>query len=433
MVGSALLEKLDALPGKGKKSRTPKNPTLPTLPTKSRATAYTEPGESYTSEGESYTKPAQFTFTDEKGTVKRVIDSKAAGILAGIFKGRFAFNAKAGECHRFTGTHWQTVAKSELDKAIITALEAGTRPIGFTQGYLNGAIGILTRSDWLPLPVPPAGIIPFTNGLLDMATGNLEPVTPENALTWAIPHPHKPGEHCPKFKAWLLDALGKDAQMAELLRAFINACLIGRADLQKFLYLLGPGGTGKSTFLRLLYAMLGASNCVATDLKNLETNRFEAATLYGKRLAVISDAGRYSGSVDVLKAITGQDEVRNEKKNIQQGGTFTYGGMVAIASNEQLAATDYTSGLDRRRMVVEFKRQFTAIEKAKFKNQGGEEALHAEIPAIINWALAMGSDEVTRIFSNPPDACQESSREALYCQNPVADWMGQNIMPEPGN
>jgi len=129
--------------------------------------------------------------------------------------------------------------------------------------------------------------------------------------------------------------------------------LVG-GDVQKFLELIGPGGTGKSTLIRLLVAFIGEKNHTATDLKNLETNNFEAAALYGKRLVLISDSSRYGGEVSTLKALTGGDPVRLEKKNKQQTGSFVFDGVIVIASNEAIQTADYTSGLMRRRMPVNF-------------------------------------------------------------------------------
>ncbi len=372
-------------------------------------------------------------FADSKGGLHLIIESEAAILVARWMKDEFAHNAGASAWHRFTGTHWQPVEKSEPAARAAGLLFKETRPCGFTVNYLNNIIRLIITGDMLPLPGEPVGKIPFTNGLLDMATGMLEPTHQQNAATWCIPHDYVPGADCPRFKAWLLEALHNDGGLVELLRAFINACLFGRADLQKFLNLFGPGGTGKSAFLRILRTLLGPENCATTDLKNLEQNRFEAATMYGKRLASITDAGRYTGSVDTLKAMTGGDALRNERKHEQQNGTFVFEGMVIIASNEHLAATDYTSGLDRRRMVVKFGKRYTEDEKARFSQRGGEEALQAEIPAIVNWALELGRDEVTRIFAHPPKACVESSNEAQRAQNPVAEWVDDNLGPAPGN
>jgi putative DNA primase/helicase len=66
-----------------------------------------------------------------------------------------------------------------------------------------------------------------------------------------------------------------DTGTIQLLRAFMAALLRGPAKYQRFLHLIGPGGTGKSTFIRLLQSLAGEKNTVSTDLKQLEQNRFE--------------------------------------------------------------------------------------------------------------------------------------------------------------
>lgn len=408
-----------------------KNPTLPTL---SRLPSYTEDQKSYTDDAESYTvEPDAFLYQNEDGAYRRVIESVAALTLAEAMRGRFAYASQVADWHLFTGTHWQPRATAEAEKFIAQAFYVGTKSIGFRPGYMAGTLKIMLAADWLPLPTPPAGKIPFRNGLLDPVTRTLEPVTPDNAATWCIPHDHTAGSDCPVFMRWLRTRVGDDAELIRLVRAIINACLTGRADLQKFLHLLGPGGTGKSTLIRLLLAMLGPSNFVTTGLRQLEQNRFETASLYGKRLAAITDSDKYGGAVNVLKAITGQDPVRNEKKHVQQSGTFIFEGMVIIASNEPLQSTDYTSGLERRRLVIKFDRRIPPEEKAAFLAAGGEEQLHREIPAIINWALELGRDEVTDIFMHPPRKAAEAAFDSLMAQNPIAEWISERLIPAQGH
>jgi len=417
----------------GKILQPDKIPTLPTLPALARVTEDSTLHQAYT---KTALNPPDLTYEENLANgdskTKLVIESKAAEQLAEYFGDRFAFDDAITEWYEFVGDHWRNVPKANPEQAITQAVYAGTDPIGFKNAYLSGVLSILKKSGGLSLPQGIGGVIPFNNGLLDLSTGELLPASPRNALTWAIPHAYVKGAECPAFIRWAREALADDAEMVELLRAFINACLNGRYDVQRFVYLFGAGGTGKSTFLRILKTLIGQANFVTTDLKNLEGNRFEPAGLHDKKLAIIGDAGRYNGSVDVLKSITGGDPVRLEKKNVQQGASFVFEGMVIIASNSHLAATDYSSGLARRELVVEFQHRFTAEEKAAFQQRGGEDAILAEIPAIINWALALSRDEVTRIFQHPPAACLASTKEALFEQNPVADWIQQNLTPAPG-
>ena len=377
-------------------------------------------------------KTGVFVYLNDDGRPCRMIESKAAWILAGLMKVKnFAYNSDAICWHHFNGHCWQPLETAiEPERVILQALFTGTEPVGFKQSYFSGVLTIMLRAGLIPLPAEQTGKIPFKNGLLDIETHTLEPITKDNALTWAIPHDYHASSDCPVFTQWINLAVKEDEGLIQLLRAYINACLMGRADLQKFLHLLGPAGTGKSTFIRLLFAILGHNNCVTTDLKNLEETRFETATIYGKRLTAITDSDKYGGSVNVLKALTGQDPVRNEKKNVQMSGTYIYKGMVLIASNEPLSSTDYTSGLDRRRMVIKFEHRIKPEERAVFLAMGGEEQLHIEIPAIINWALELTSDEVTHLFMHPPIKAVEAAFESLTAQNPIADWISCNLLPD---
>jgi phage/plasmid-associated DNA primase len=53
-----------------------------------------------------------------------------------------------------------------------------------------------------------------------------------------------------------------------------------------------------------------------TTLEQLEKNRFETAAIYGKKLLLITDSDKYGGEVSTLKAITGGDPIRFEKKKV---------------------------------------------------------------------------------------------------------------------
>ncbi|MCK0506332.1 DUF5906 domain-containing protein [Aromatoleum anaerobium] len=216
--------------------------------------------------------------------------------------------------------------------------------------------------------------------------------------------------------------------------AALAAILTGRSDLQIFFYLFGPGGTGKSTFLRLATALVGQSNTYTTTLKALEEGQFETACLYGMRLVVINDAGKYGKAVDNLKAATGEDWLRNERKHVQQSqrSQFIYRGMVLIASNVRFTSTDQTSGIERRQRSIDMENVVSEAQKAAWREQGGEESvLHAEIPGLVNRLLKMPREEVARILNNPPRKAARSDFEALLVNNHVARWMVGCCAPDP--
>lgn len=370
----------------------------------------------------------------EKGRgVTTIIDSKAAQLLAGALQGHLAFSRDTQLWHGFTGTHWQPFFSPAIAEELISRLVfAGTPNVGFESRYLNGLIGLLRRG-LLPMPEPVENtLIPFANGLLNPVTRALTPITPENAPTWSLPYAYSPSADCPTIKAWLKKAVGNDADSVEFLRAWLAALLTGRADLQKFLHLIGPAGTGKGTFIRLAKALVGDANTVVTDLRSLEQNRFETAALYGKRLAAITDTSRYGGSVDVFKALTGQDPLRLERKHQQQTATFQFEGMTLLASNEAIQTSDLTGALERRRLTVRFDHVASDEERRLWDTQGGEAAvLHREIPGLVNWLLELNRADVTRLITQRPARVAAANLEALRASNPVADWMMDSLIPDP--
>jgi putative DNA primase/helicase len=396
--------------------------------------SYTDPFRSYTSDTEALPEAPGALLRETDHGPRLAIASDAALTVASVLRGRYSYCPMADMWHAFRDAHWEPLLQpAPLHEALTRWLYPATDGVGFTPRYQDSILTLIQRANMLALPQQPIGVIPFRNGMLDLTTRQLTPITPANATTWRLPYDYDPHGDCPRVKAWLLGAVGGDAETVELLRAFLSALIRGGAHLQRFLHLIGPGGSGKGTFFRLATALVGTCNTVSTDLKQLEQNRFEAATLYGKRLATIGDSDKYGGSINVLKGITGQDQIRLERKHVQQAGTFTFEGLVFMASNEALATTDYTSGLERRRVTVPFESRATEAEKAAWREAGGEDAvLHAELPGVVNWILGMSIAEMEHRISHPPAKTIEANHEAMRAGNPASDWLMQCCVPERG-
>ncbi len=367
------------------------------------------------------------------GGHRLISQSDAARRIADVLRSRYAFNNESFEWHRYDGCCWRPARHGEIDKAVMDLLVTGSGDVGFSHTFQNGVLALLQKSGWNRLPVHHDGLIPFETGLLDPKSKELHPLTPETARPWVLPYVYSPDAGCPNFLQWLNSMLEGDGDTVQLLRAWINALLTGRADLQIFLHLVGPAGTGKSTFGRLAFKLVGEENATTTSLAHLETNRFEHANIYGKRLVAIEEADKYSRSVSALKAITGQDPLRLERKNKQQSSSFIFTGQVLLMSNERLATADYTSGIERRRITVEFNKRLDLEQRSKWQERGGEEAiLYPEIPGIVNWVLELTRDQVTAIFKSYPERVNQANLEAAMHNNPLLEWMLESLVPEQG-
>jgi len=369
---------------------------------------------------------------NDDGIQSLLIESKAAKIIKDSINGFLAHDIISQTWHEYTGEYWKPLESAQLpDKTILGLIEHGAGELGFKPCYKNGIKSLLVDGAMLPLPRADHSKLPFRNGLLDLKASTLELITPDNAQTWGLPYEYQSDSDCPNIKSWLKQAVDEDEETVEFLRAWMAAVLLGRSDLQKFLHLKGSGGTGKGVFIRLLTALIGKKNTAMTSLEQLEQNRFETAVLFNKRLAVISESDKYGGSINNLKAITGQDNIRLERKHQQQAGSFVFQGLVVMASNESLLVTDHTSGLDRRRITVIFDRRASNEEKQAWESQGGEEAvLHSELPGLVNWLLELSHDDVSRIIRNPPERIRNADLDAMTASNPIADWVTECCIPD---
>ena len=201
---------------------------------------------------------------------------------------------------------------------------------------------------------------------------------------------YDPDATCPTILTWFREVTQGDDAMLEVLRAYLKAIVQGATQIQRVLEVVGPGGSGKGTYLRLAQALVGLDNTMVTELKHLETSRFELASTRWKRLICVTDADRYGGPINTLKALTGGDLLRMEEKNVQERRERTADGLVLIAANEEVQSSDYTSGLGRRRLTLYFTHVPTAPrDLLSIHGRTFDGEFVAELPGLLTWVLAM--------------------------------------------
>lgn len=353
---------------------------------------------------------------------------------------RLAIVPESGQQHWYDADSgiWRAKGSESLSLVVeqIADLNHWKNRTAAAMGQLKSFIGSRLAVDKERWDRP--GYLPFTNGVLDIQTKELLPHAPGQYFRWQLPYNYDPHATCELIQDWLLESMEWHEDRVQLLRAYLNAIVTGRIDLQRFMECLGPGGTGKSTFANLAIALIGLPNVFSTELKNLEQNRFEVAGILGKRLVLVSDSERYGGSIATLKALTGGDLLRCEQKYKQQGDSFIPQALVLICANEAIQSSDYTSGLQRRRLTVPFMRVVQPHERRDLisishSKVGGEFAPH--LPGLLNWVLDMPTEQVNALVRDTERAVPSLSThrtEALLQSNPLSEWLDSRIVFRPG-
>lgn len=281
--------------------------------------------------------------------------------------------------------------------------------------------------------------IPFTNGILKSDDLDFVPGNDKNLyLRTKLSFPFDPKAKCPNFLNWLDSCVGKDKVI--IIQAFCRALLTGYTTGERFLHLVGPGGTGKSTLQQVLIALAGFSGTHTSNLEIIETNKFECHNLIGKRLLLLTDEANFNKRLDVLKKITSaSDTLRAERKYGKEVINFKPEVLVCIASNEHISSSDISSGLERRRLTIIMDKVVPASKRRDLLNVYADRVdgeLAPELSGVVTWALSMPFDQMRDVLANPVKhvpTLNATNLEALIFNNPYVAWLAECTMYAPNS
>ena len=340
---------------------------------------------------------------------------------------------------------WSNLSETEMKGEVKSKLELVKEhllPNGYSMNLVNDVLEQLRVSlifdDWYE----DNEHLLFTNGILCIETKEFINFDREMHMTQQLPYDYDPAATCEPIIKWLKYVQDGNWDRVQVLRAWLRAVLLSNSNIQKFVEIVGPGKSGKSTYSNLAHALVGDDNAMISSLEHLEKNRFETANLYKKKLLLFNDVERYGGSVSVLKAITGRDLIRNERK-FQAGSLkpFKFNGLVMITANEPIQTTDPTSGLARRRLTIPFDRPFTGssaeqrtlIDMDDRGNPLGDFA--SLLPGLVNWVLDMPESEMREYLmetNKKVNFFAKHHREQILKSNQIMDWMEHCLVFDPG-
>jgi P4 family phage/plasmid primase-like protien len=271
-----------------------------------------------------------------------------------------------GEWRRYKAGIWNTVpdtsVKAELSSVIEAAKSEGIKP---TASILS-SVAELTR---IKVFVPDErwdadpDILVCKNGAVRISTGELLAHRPDYYATSAVPYDY--------------DSEAVSAYLQE----FAGYALTNQMSHEIAVWLYGPPGSGKSTFLAGLQAMLG-HRAGLLGLAELERSRFTLADLPGKTLVVASEQpSSYLASTNTLNAIISGEPLQVERK-YRDPVTVIPRAKVCWAMNELPRVADANSGLFRRVKVVAFPGLSEEERDPELKRH-----IEQEGAGILNWAL----------------------------------------------
>ncbi|WP_228042441.1 MULTISPECIES: phage/plasmid primase, P4 family [unclassified Tychonema] len=370
--------------------------------------------------------------SDAKGEKKSKIPSSDAMArqIAEDYRDKLAFNNEVLCWYRYEADApgiWSPETDEFIESIVYKIIES-KGIINIPPSYIGATVRFLRckliERKWQPK----TGLLPFQNGALEIATSKLHPHSPGYKFTWALPRPHSiVATDWGNISQWLDTATGGNLHIKNLLLAYAAATLKGRADIQKFLHLIGIGGSGKGTFCRLLISLIGIENTHSSTLDDWCSNRFEAAQAYGKRLLIFPDEDKGTRSLGKFKQLTGGDWLRAEEKG-KKPFKFKFEGMVVVASNFPIFGADNSSGMSRRTIAVPFN---AAVGRNARRNLDND--FEPELPAFTNYLLSLDDAWVANTLRGVMDIPEIGAQfwESKIREDSIAGFLNDKLIFDP--
>jgi putative DNA primase/helicase len=306
------------------------------------------------------------------------------------------FNCTTGEWHIWTGSHWK---RDETRRAFAWARKLSTEMALYEDAPVKRRLGsrkfcdgveafaradqalAVTHEHW----DRDIDILGTPSGIVDLRTGELYDPDPECFITKSTAVGPDIATDCIRWLQFLDQITGGDKALQKLLQQWAGYCLTGRTIEQKLIFLYGPGGTGKSTFAKILLKIMADYGTTAA-METFADSKFEGhpeqlARLNGVRMVVASETeAGHKWRENRVKLITGGDTIT---ARFMRQNSFTYAPQFKLTflGNHAPAIVNLDAAIQRRLLMVPF---YFKPPEPDFKL---EEALEKEAAGILRWAI----------------------------------------------
>lgn len=274
-----------------------------------------------------------------------------------------------------------------------------------------------------------SNLICVNNGILNVETDELIKHNPEYVFFNKMPIDYDKDAECPTFESFLNDVV--EDYEADQLQEFVGYTLMtDTAKYEKGLVLLGPGGNGKSTFLKIITAMFGETNVTAFTLQQLQ-DKVILVELFGKVANISMDIPKDKMlNVEHIKSITSGDRITG--RGLFKGPlTFVPTCKLMFSCNslpEPSSMND--NAFFSRWVIVDFnKDDFRKVDSSGLRKAIGDYdkiIMKEEASGVLNWALK-GLKTVNMVQFSDVDV-GEIKMKWLRNSNNVLSYISDNII-----
>jgi putative DNA primase/helicase len=278
-------------------------------------------------------------------------------------------------------------------------------------------------------------LIGIQDSVFDIEAGSVRPAVASDLVMKSLGTTYDPDAKCPLWERFLDTSMQSDQDMIKYLQRLVGYFLTASTKEQEIYYFYGKGANGKSTFIDLVKSLLGTYG-VKVSSDSFMQKRSSApnlgaqaslATLAGARLAITDETNdNETFNAQMLKSISGDEEITGR---FLRGNPITFKSTAKIVmyGNDKPYGNINDEGFWRRFRFIEF--GHVVPDSQKDKNLLHK--LKAELPGILNWALAGLADWRKNGIQTPKKVLDErdSYREGL---DTVSKFLKENTKEAAG-
>ncbi len=368
------------------------------------------------------------------GVAMTMTEDNLAREFARRFDGRLLHDHTSGRWLEWDGVRWrpdQTRRAYDYTREMVTGLNAAG-VARWSKASVFAAVETIARNDrafacTLDQFDADPWRIGTPGGILDLRTGALsrpDPAAMITKITVATPTEGVPV----RWLEFLRYATRNDAEVIEFLRRFFGYCLTGLTYEQMLLFIIGRGGTGKSTVVNIAARLMG-DYAQAADMRLLTASKAdrhptELAALRGARLVTANETERQSEFAEArVKQLTGGDVVRARFMR-QDEFEFRPQCKLLLVGNHKPRLRDTGEAMRRRLRLLPFE------ARPEVPNPRLEDELMQEAGQILAWMVA-GCLEWQRSGLTVPATIAAASAEFFESQDLFGSWLAEKCKTVP--
>ena len=171
-----------------------------------------------------------------------------------------------------------------------------------------------------------------------------------------VPRIYDPKAQCRKISAFLYDAVEREKirNIVKMFGYFLYRSMV----YEKSFFLVGNGGNGKGTLIKIIEAFFGKENCSSESLHTLVSDRFAPAELYQKYVNTFADLkGERLPETGPFKMLTSGDRMSAQKKYGKRFQFRNFAKMV-YSTNNPPDLSDNSYAAYRRLVIIPFDKTY---------------------------------------------------------------------------